>query len=145
LAGGVDVDINGESEDFGIYDVRMFKNKYVNLDENEYAYIRKLMEKRFALEKKIFSGSNSLDTERVKILESIATDNTINNKQKEAIFIKYRLLDNIYFHYYDGDLDTTYDTKLKQILNSNIPTAEMLKKVKEQSIIETEKRKKKKK
>jgi len=145
LAGGVDVDINGESEDFGIYDVRMFKNKDVNLDENEYAYIRKLMEKRFALEKKIFSGSNSLDTERVKILESIATDNTINNKQKEAIFIKYRLLDNIYFHYYDGDLDTTYDTKLKQILNSNIPTAEMLKKVKEQSIIETEKRKKKKK
>ena len=130
MAGGVDVGIYGESEDFDIYDVKMFKNKDVNLDENEYAYIKKLMEKRFALDK--IDGIDML-AERVKILESIATDNTINDKQKESIFTKYRLLDDIYFNYIGNKLNSTYDKNIKQILNSNIPVAEMLKKVQKES------------
>ena len=117
-------------KDFDIYDVKMFEIKDVNLDENEYAYIKKLMEKRFALDK--IDGIDML-AERVKILESIATDNTINDKQKESIFTKYRLLDDIYFNYIGNKLNSTYDKNIKQILNSNIPVAEMLKKVQKES------------
>ena len=137
MVGGVDVGKYGESEDFDIYDVEMFKNKDVNLDENEYAYIRKLMEKRFALEEIEHTGDgNSYAFQRVKILESIATDNTINDKQKEAIFTKYRLLDDIYFKFVGNKLNSTYDKNIKQILNSNISAAEMLKKAEKEMELE---------
>ena len=114
----------------------------VVLDENEAAYMEKLIQKRIALSKMPDVGSSNADG-RVEILKSIANDSTLTDKEKKAIYRRYRYIDDLH-HDYLGDFNNSpYQIKAREILKSNMTISEMDKELKD--AVDTLDRKEKKK
>ena len=115
----------------------------VVLDENEAAYMEKLIQKRIALSKKSDSSGSANADGRVEILKSIANDSTLTDKEKKAIYRRYRYIDDLHHSYLDDFSDSPYQIKAREILKSNMTISEMEKEL--EDLVEKDKSGKEKK
>ena len=136
-----------DDKDFDLYtsniDYDTLMDNEVVLDENEAAYMEKLIQKRIALSKKSDSSGSTNADGRVEILKSIANDSTLTDKEKKAIYRRYTYIDDLH-HSYLGDFsDSPYQIKAREILKSNMTISEMEKELKDAVEIKKKRREKK--
>ena len=115
----------------------------VVLDENEAAYMEKLIQKRIALSKKSDSSGSANADGRVEILKSIANDSTLTDKEKKAIYRRYTYIDDLHHSYLEDFSDSPYQIKAREILKSNMTISEMEKEL--EDLVEKDKSGKEKK
>ena len=69
----------------------------------------------------------------MKILKSIANDSTLTDKEKKAIYKRYRYIDDLHNDYLDDFNNSPYQIKAREILKSNMTISEMDKELKDAS------------
>ena len=125
-----------DDEGFDLYRSNLNRDKSTDnevvLDENEAAYMEKLIQKRIALSKMPGVGSSNADG-REEILKSIANDSTLTDKEKKAIYRRYRYIDDLHHDYLDAFNNSPYQIKAREILKSNMTIPEMDKALKDAS------------
>ena len=95
--------------------------------------MEKLIQKRIALSKKSDSSGSANADGRVEILKSIANDSTLTDKEKKAIYKRYRYIDDLHNDYLDDFNNSPYQIKAREILKSNMTISEMDKELKDAS------------